>query len=204
MIGLSTAPAIRSSQHVKTFATSTRAMAANQTPAGQVISETAKAEGGSSKGSASAEMQSQVGKTRNFEQAAREVGTKMQHDPSHVTNEDAAYLKSREARVIGQGQPPADSISADAQRLASANEGTSRAPATVHNDNPGTQSAADRVLNFEAAADEVASKMANRPESVTTEDGELMHSREQRAFGTTSKGGIASQAQSLAAENEAK
>nr|POF26077.1 hypothetical protein CFP56_22225 [Quercus suber] len=194
----------RSTPHINHFATSTRAMAAPQNPAGQVISETAKAEGGSTKGSTSAEMQSQVGKTRNFEQAVQEVGSKMQHDPAHVATEDAAYLKSREARAIGQGQPPADSISADAQRLASANEGATKAPATKRRDDPASQSTADRVHNFEAVADRVASKMANQPEAVTKEDGDLLHSREQRAFGTTSKGGIASQAQSLAAENETK
>ena len=44
--------------------------------------------------------------------------------------------------------------------------------------------------------------MANDPASVTKEDGDLLHSREQRAHGRTEKGGIASQAQRLAAENE--
>ena len=46
--------------------------------------------------------------------------------------------------------------------------------------------------------------MATDPEAVTKEEGDLLHSREQRAFGTTSKGGIASQAQSLAKENQEK
>jgi hypothetical protein len=32
-------------------------------------------------------MQSQVGKTRNFEQAAQEVGSKMQNAPESVTSE---------------------------------------------------------------------------------------------------------------------
>ena len=44
--------------------------------------------------------------------------------------------------------------------------------------------------------------MANAPSQVTKEEADLLHSREQRAFGETSKGGIASQAQSMAAENE--
>ena len=57
------------------------------TQAGQIISETAQAEGGPSKGSTSAQMQSQVGKTRNFEQAADEVGSKMQTQPDAVTSE---------------------------------------------------------------------------------------------------------------------
>lgn len=46
--------------------------------------------------------------------------------------------------------------------------------------------------------------MAENPESVTKEEADLLHSREHRAFGATSKGGIASQAQSLASENEKK
>jgi hypothetical protein len=57
------------------------------TPAGQAISETAKQEGGPAKGSASAQMQSEVGKQRNYEQAAQEVGSKMQNAPGSVTQE---------------------------------------------------------------------------------------------------------------------
>ena len=66
-------------------------MAAPTTPAGQVISETAKAEGGPYKGSDAAQMQSQVSKVRNFEQAAQEVGGKMQMDPASVTPEVRAW-----------------------------------------------------------------------------------------------------------------
>lgn len=54
-----------------------RAMATGTTPASQAISEAAKAEGGPQKGSLSASMQSQVGRTQNFEQAAAEVGQSM-------------------------------------------------------------------------------------------------------------------------------
>lgn len=56
----------------------------------QKISETAKAEGGPSTGSTSAQMQSEVGKKQNFEQAAQEVGAKMQNDPASVTSEVSA------------------------------------------------------------------------------------------------------------------
>lgn len=118
-------------------------------------------------------------------------------------SQDAAYLKSREARATGQGQPPADSISAEAQRLASVNEGNTRVK-NASNMNPAEQSAADRIENFEAAAEQVAPKLANDPRTVTKDDADLLHSREHRAFGNTSKGGIASQAQSAAAENEKK
>jgi hypothetical protein len=102
--------------------------------------------------------------------------------------------------VIGQGQPPPDSLSAEAQRLASANEGaTKQDPNSI---DPVERSAIDRVKNFGAVADDVSRKMASNPESVTHEEAALLHSREQRAFGRTSKGGIARQAQSVAAENE--
>ena len=67
-------------------------MASNPpTEAGRVISETAKAEGGPSQGSTSAQMQSDVGRTRNFEQAAQEVGSKMQNEPEAVTAEVRVY-----------------------------------------------------------------------------------------------------------------
>ena len=56
-------------------------------PISNTISETAKQEGGPTQGSTSAQMQSQVGKTRNFEQAAQEVGSKMQNAPESVTSE---------------------------------------------------------------------------------------------------------------------
>ena len=44
--------------------------------------------------------------------------------------------------------------------------------------------------------------MVNNPASITKEDGDLMHRREERAHGGTQKGGIASQVQSQAAENQ--
>ena len=62
-------------------------MAAQSTPASQVVSETAKAEGGPDKGSTSAQMQSWVGKTETYEQAAEEVGSKLQNAPENVTSE---------------------------------------------------------------------------------------------------------------------
>jgi hypothetical protein len=175
-------------------------MASQTSPVGDTISETARSEGGPAKGSASAQMQSQATKVNNFEQAAQEIGSKMENQPESVSSQDAAYLKSREARVIGQGQPPANSISAEAQRLASANEGETRQG--TNSADAVEQSANDRVNNFEAVANDVARKLANDPESVTREEAALLHSREQRAFGSTSKGGIASQAQSVVAENE--
>lgn len=63
------------------------------------------------------------------------------------------------------------------------------------------QSVVDKESNFKQAAAEIGSKMANDPASITKEDANLLHSREHRAYGATEKGGIASQAQSLASEN---
>ena len=85
--------------------------------------------------------------------------------------------------------------------MAAVNEGDAKLPSEGEMD-PATQSATGRVENFEKAAEQVAPKMANAPEQVTKEDASLLHSREQRAFGETSKGGIASQVQSMASENE--
>lgn len=59
----------------------------SNTPTSNIISETAKQEGGLAQGSTSAQMQSEVGKTRNFEQAAQEIGSKMQSAPETVTSE---------------------------------------------------------------------------------------------------------------------
>ena len=82
----------------------------------------------------------------------------MQSQPESITSEDAAYLKSREARATGVANPPADSISADAERMASINEGATKeaAPATNGGLDPQNQSQVDRAQNFEIAADKVS------------------------------------------------
>ena len=46
----------------------------------------------------------------------------MQNDPAHVTAQDANHLESKEARAAGVRHPPKDSISAEAKRVAAANE----------------------------------------------------------------------------------
>ena len=131
-----------------------------------------------------------------------------------ISSQDANYLKSREARATGQAQPPKDSLSAEAQRLAAANErGATTTTASTTSATSGTtatsgqgltseqQSHLTKERNFQRAVDEVGAKMENDPGSVTKEDGDLLHRREQRAHGVTEKGGIAAQAQHLAAEN---
>ena len=83
------------------------------------------------------------------------------------------------------------------------NEGETKLPSKGDLD-PAEQSAVDRMENFEQAAENVAPKMAGRPDKVTPEDAAYLQSREQRAFGEESKGGIASQAKSMADENVKK
>lgn len=169
-----------------------------------------------------AQMQSAVDKERNFEETAQEIVARMQTDPASITSEvylvihvgrrqhltysqDANHLKSREARAMGQAQPPSDSVSADAQRVAAANEGATKSTTDPKaNMAPSTQSTVDRKENFEDVAVNIGHKMKSDPRSVTKEEADLLHSREQRAFGQTEKGGVAAQAQHLATENEKK
>ena len=151
-------------------------------------------------------MQSQTTKQRNLEDAAAKVGSKLDTAPETVTSEDASLLHSREARVMGG--PTKGDLASQAQSVAAANEqgatiqtnptqrGNSNAGVT-----PGQQSQMDREANFAEAADQVRSRLATEPASVTKEEGDLLHSRETKAFGATEKGGIASQAQSQAAKN---
>ena len=69
---------------------------------------------------------------------------------------------------------------------------------------PAQQSELDRLENFEQAAQKIAPKMAERPDKVTPEEAAHLQSREQRAFGEESQGGIASQAKSMADQNVKK
>lgn len=122
----------------------------------------------------------------------------MQAHPEHITSEDANYLKSRETRAIGH-QPLKESISSDAERLASANETHMASHLT-----PEEQFRQTRERDFQIVAATVGEKIAKDPEHVTQEDANLVHSREQKAHGHTEKGGISAQAMHLAAQNAAK
>lgn len=151
-------------------------------------------------------MQSQTTKKRNLEDIAAKVVSKLESAPETVTSEDASLLHSREARVMGG--PTKGDLASQAQSVAAANEQgatvqTNRAQGSGTNADltPAEQSQLDREANYVEAADKVGTKMATEPGSVTKEDGDLLHSRETKAFGATEKGGIASQAQSQAAKN---
>ncbi|MCJ1299395.1 hypothetical protein MMC08_002187 [Hypocenomyce scalaris] len=171
---------------------------------GQVISEVAREEGGPYKGSTTARLQSQVTKEKNLQQATAEVGSKLEQDPSSITSQDAEYLQSRAARATG-GQVPQGSVASQAQHLAAAKEQgiiNTEFPTSKGGLDPTVQSQLDREANYVEVASEVQDKMDTDPASVTPEEANLVKSREARAFGTTEKGGVASQAQSLASQNE--
>ena len=147
-------------------------------------------------------MQSQTTKQKNLEEAATAVGSKLENDPSSITKEDANILHSRESRAMG-GSHKGD-LASQAQSVAAANErgDTIQTAAPIDSNlTPGEQSQLDREANYVEAADKIGTKMQMDPRSITKEDGDLLHSRETKAFGATEKGGIASKAQSLASEN---
>ena len=151
-------------------------------------------------------MQSELTKKRNLEDIAAKVTSKLETAPETVTSEDASLLHSREARV--QGGPTKGDLASQAQSVAAANEqgapvqtNRTQASGATANLTPAEQSQLDHEANYVEAADQVGTKLATEPENVTKKEGDLLHSRETKAFGATEKGGIASQAQSQAAKN---
>ncbi|KAL8828616.1 MAG: hypothetical protein Q9170_006527 [Blastenia crenularia] len=177
-------------------------MAENQTEAGQTISEVAKAEGGTTKGSQSAQMQSELAKQRNLEQTTANVGSKLDTAPGSITKEDAQAMHRAESRALGGQQPGSGSLTSRAQHEAAVNQVATPEATTAANSDPAVQSQMDRQANFQDAASTVGGKLVNEPGNVTKEEADLLHSREQRAFGITEKDGLASQAQRQVAENE--
>jgi len=152
-------------------------------------------------GSTAAQMQSQTTKQRNLEDAAATVGSKLESDPVSITKEDAQLLHRRESRAMSG--PTKGDLASKAQSVAAANEKGETVQTQASNSelNPTERSKLDREANYADAADKVGTKIETDPASVTKEDGDMMHSRETKAFGTAEKGGIASKAQSLASEN---
>ncbi|KAL8647006.1 MAG: hypothetical protein Q9226_006614, partial [Calogaya cf. arnoldii] len=167
-------------------------MAAKPTEVGQAISDVAYAEGGTTKGSQSAQMQSELSKQRNFDQVSSHVGSKLETAPESIKKQDAQAVHRAETRVMGQ-QPPSGSISSVAQHQAAVNEGATgsttngatAAPSGVNGApvEPNLRSQKDRQANFQDAASKVGGKLVNEPGNVTKEEADLLHSREQRAFG---------------------
>ena len=95
---MSSSTAARVLKEVKTFSSlsrrafpryyvaTSRAMAVQQKIAGNVTSEIVKAEGGPERGSTSAQMQSEVAREQNFEQAAQEVIGKAQQASETISS----------------------------------------------------------------------------------------------------------------------
>ena len=134
----------------------------------------------------------------NLNEAADIVGTKLATEPENVTKEDGDMMHSRETKAFGSTEK--GGLASQAQSQAAQNAGDT-AGGVNPNITAGEQSQMDREANLDEAADIVGTKLATEPENVTKEDGDLMHSRETKAFGNTEKGGLASQAQSQAAKN---
>ena len=165
--------------------------------ASKAISDAAKAEGGPTKGSASAKMQSDLSRALNAEKS-----------PS--SNIDGSSNKSAAGEVISnvakaEGGTTKGSTSAKMQseltkaQNASAGVGSGSGAGAVDS---ATQSQMDKEANLAEAQDLVVPKMEHEPEHVTKEDASLLRSREVRAHGATEKGGVAATAQHQAAENE--
>ncbi|KAL8938768.1 MAG: hypothetical protein Q9216_003714 [Gyalolechia sp. 2 TL-2023] len=177
-------------------------MAKKRTEASQAISDVAKAEGGTFKGSKSAQMQSELVKQRKMEEASANVGSKLDTAPGSITKEDAQAAHRAESRALGGQQPASGSVASQAQHEAAVNEGATSTSTTAASLDPAVQSQMDRQANFEDAASKVGGKLVNEPGNVTKEEADTLHSREHRAFGQTEKGGLAAQAQHQVAENE--
>ncbi|MDI1491055.1 MAG: hypothetical protein OHK93_002260 [Ramalina farinacea] len=179
-------------------------MAANS-QAGATISQVAKEEGDNSKGSTAAQMQSNLTRERNAANATSTIASKMTTDPSSISPSDARTLQSKTTKAQGGAQPEPGSLASQAASLASANEAGTTASGGQEDTVPLTsaeQSQLDREANFEKQAAQVKGKLDADPAGLSKQEADAMHSREQRAFGGTEKGGLASQAQSQVAENE--
>ena len=146
--------------------------------------------------------QSQMDREANYIQEASHVTNKMQNAPETITEEEADAVHSREQRAFGATEK--GGLASQAQRQVAANEGAKKNPddfPTV-NMTPEAQSQLDKEANYVSQMGNVATKLETDPGSVTKEDADTMHSREQRAFGATAPGGVSSQAQSQVAENQ--
>ena len=168
-----------------------------QSPEAQSISEVAQAEGGTTKGSKSAQMQSELTKKRNAEQGVYDDNTT---NTATTGKSPAGQAISEVAKA--EGGTTKGSTSAKMQSELSKAQNAGQTP-NLSTD-PITQSHNTKEANFEDAKARIVPKMENDPEHVTKEDASLLRSRETRAHGVTEKGGVAATAQHLAAENEKK
>ena len=203
--------------------------------AGEVISETMKAEGGPAKGSTAAQMQSELAKsqpnnpiTTNKSPEAQEISkaakaeggvTKKGSPAAQMQSELSKKLRAEQALGESTKSPAGQTISDVAKAEGGTTKGSTSAKmqselTKAQNANtdqmsnlsvdPASQSRTDKEANLADAQDRVIPKIELDPEHVTSEDANLLRSREVRAHGVTEKGGPAATAQHLAAENEKK
>jgi hypothetical protein len=124
-----------------------------------------------------------------------------------VTIEEANHLHSLEARAHGHTERVgitsiAQSVAAKRERQASLGSGSSppsnRSRANSKTVTPQKQSHRDKEANLQKAEDAIKPKVEEG--TVTTEDADLLHSRETRAHGQTEKGGLTATTQSIASK----
>ena len=161
-----------------------------KSPEAQEISEVAKAEGGTSKGSASAQMQSELSKKRNAERGQDSTKSSAGQKISDVAKAEGGTTKG--------------STSAEMQSVFTKAQNANTDQMSNLSVDPTSRSRMDKEANLADAQDKVIPKIELDPEHVTSEDANLLRSREVRAHGVTEKGGPAATAQHLAAENEKK
>ncbi|KAL9056149.1 MAG: hypothetical protein Q9162_003110 [Coniocarpon cinnabarinum] len=143
----------------------------------KMVSETAKQEGGTTAGSASAQLQSQMTKERNAQQVDEQLQSKMEHG-AVPTQEEAKLAESREHRATGR-EPEPGSLASQAQ------------------------SAADKHANMHDVADKVESKLHSDPSSITPGEASTLESREHRATGhRPEKDSLSAEAKRTVAHNE--
>lgn len=150
--------------------------------------------------SADPTVRSQMDRQANFEDAANQISNKLAKEPGNLTKEEGDLMHRREQRAFGTTEK--GGLASQVQHQVAENEGATTRRSSAPTLDPNTQSQADRQANYEDAAAKVGGKLADEPGSVTKEEADTMHGREQRAFGHTEKGGLASQAQHQVAESQ--
>ena len=179
--------------------------ATTKSPEAQEISKVAKAEGGAAKGSASAQMQSELTKKRNAEQGLYDntnTTSSTGGGAGGSTKSPAGQMISEVAKAEGGTTKGSTSAKMQSELTKAQNTNTNQAP-SLGTDSI-SQSRMDKEANLADAQEKVMPKIEMDPEHVTSEDANLLRSREVRAHGVTEKGGPAATAQHLAAENEKK
>ncbi|KAI9715215.1 MAG: hypothetical protein M1828_000913 [Chrysothrix sp. TS-e1954] len=159
-------------------------MSSQPTPDPATVSQVAQQEGGTTKGSTSAQMQSEMTKQANAEQVDAHVADKLAKGEP-ITKQEASLAESRESRAMGGQRPPPGSVAAQAQSAAAKDA-----------------AAPQKDANLAKTTSDVKAKLDSAPQTVTPDDANKARSAETKAKGVTEKGGVAAQAQSQAAANQ--